>query len=179
MRLETINWPVYVLKDDKPPVTVDKVSAYIANSVSIDTGELNHNILVIDDKNIAGKNLGERRLRLRANGNVNLYPLRRAIYMLGDLIRLTVGKKSWAIDSNGVIFNYLKTTRASMTCHKILKVLRVSTGGYSLEVEGISERFKILNEIRDCKYAGIISYNRRNILYGLYEYQFKKTSRSV
>ena len=83
MRLETINWPVYVLKDDKPPVTVDKVSAYIANSVSIDTGELNHNILVIDDKNIAGKNLGERRLRLRANGNVNLYPLRRAIYMLG------------------------------------------------------------------------------------------------
>ena len=178
MKLETINWPVFLLKD-RPPITADGVSAYITNSVSVDTGALNYNILIIDDKNIVGKTLGERRLKLRASECVSLYPLRRAIYMLGDLIRLTVGKKSWAIDSSGVIFNYMKTIRASMTCHKILKVLRVSTGGYSLEVDGISERFKILNEVRDCKYAGIISYNRRNILYGLYREKFNKTTRSV
>lgn len=179
MKLETINWPVYLLKYGKPPITFDKVSAYISNSVSVDSEELNYDILIIDDKNIVGNTLGERRLRLRAKGDVNLYPLRRAIYMVGDLIRLTTGRKSWAIDSNGIVFNYVKTIRAPLTCHKILKVLRVSTGGYSLEVEGIQERFKILNEVKDCKYAGIISYNRKKILYGLYEEKFKKTNRAV
>lgn len=178
MKLEKINWPVYLLKD-RAPVTHEGVSAYITHSINVDTEKVNNNILIIDDKNIVGNSLGERRLKIKANDYARLYPLRRAIYMLGDLIRLTVGKRSWAIDSSGVIFNYIKTIRAPMTCHKILKVLRVSTGGCSLELDGISERFKIMNEVKDCKYAGVISFNKKNILYGLYEEKFEKTTRSV
>lgn len=177
MKLETISWPVFQLKNEKP-LYYNKVYAYPDIKINLDDGDLTHNILIIDDKNIVGNSLGERRLKLLSN-NVKLYKLTKAIYMLGDLIRLTKGTKSWSIDSSGTVFNYIKTVRAPLTCHKIKKSLRVPTGGHVLELEGISERFKIMNELADCKYAGVITINRHRILYGLYNEIFKRSHRLV
>lgn len=177
MKLEEIIWPVFQLKSEQP-LSSQGVSGYLKHMLDTEELDIYSNILVIDDKNITGDTLGVRRLKLMLEG-VSLYPLTKAIYMLGDLIRLTKGRKSWSIDNSGKVFNYIKTFRAPLSCHKILQVLRVSSGGYILELEGIGERFKILNEVKDCKYAGIITINRRKILYGLYIDKFKKTYRLV
>lgn len=177
IQLEKIDWPVFLLKKEKP-VIYNKITGYLKHSLVIDNNEINSEFLVIDDKNIEGDSLGSRRLKLLHN-NVKLFKLRKAIYMIGDLVRLTSGKKSWAIDNSGTVFNYIKTVRAPLTCHKIVKILRVPTGGLILELEGLSERFKILNSLQNCKYAGILRFNKTMILYGLYETPFKSTYRMI
>ncbi len=177
MKLETINWPVFLMKREQPN-TVEGITGYLKHQLLIEENELNSSFLVVDDKNIKGDTLGIRRLKLMTEG-VTLYKFRRAVYMLGDLIRLSIGKNSWFIDNSGTVFNYIKTVRAPLTCHRIKKILRVHTGGHILELEGLTERFKILNDVQDCKYAGIININKISILYGLYENNFKKSYRLV
>lgn len=177
MKLEEINWPVFVLKDEKP-VVKDSIIGYSSAMMNLDTNEVVESIEVVDDKNIPGNSLGMRRLNLVVKG-ASLFSLKKAIYMLGDLVRLVTGRKTWLIDSQGNLFNYIKSTRAPLTCHKIKKVLHATTAGYILEIEGINERFKLLNDTRKCMYVGIITYNRKRILYGLYEKMFKKTYRLI
>lgn len=177
MKLEEIHWPVFLLKGEEP---------YISNGISMygsalyDT-ELNKEVYkfkVIDDKNIPGNTLGERRLQMSMR-KIPLYNLKKAVYSLGDLLRISSNPNLWLIDSIGTLFKYKKSVRAPLTCHKIVKVLRNSKGMCIIELEGIHERFKIMNDIKECKYAGLITINKRYILYGLYEIPFKRTYRKV
>lgn len=177
MKLEEIHWPVFLLRGEDP-ITHNGVCMYGRLVYDIELEIYRHQFRIIDDKSIPGGTLGERRLHLSTR-KVPLYRLNKAVYSVGDLLRLTSNTKPWVIDSSGILFKYKRKIRAPLTCHKITKVLRNSKGTYILELEGIPERFKLLNDVQDCKYAGVLTINRKYILYGLYEESFKKTFRKV
>jgi hypothetical protein len=68
----------------------EECKAYIDN--------LNHDL---------GDGIGGRRLRMLAQG-INLYPLKLAIYSLGELLKVATPTQ-WFIDSEGQVFQYKKT----------------------------------------------------------------------
>lgn len=176
MKLEEIHWPVFLLKNE-PPITVDGISMYGFVDYDAEGDRYVSKYIIIDDKSIQGDTLGIRRLKLKLQ-NVPLYRINKAIYSVGDLIRLA-STRPWIIDSKGTIFKYEKKVTAPLTCHKIQKILRSDKGMYILQLEGVPERFKILNDVKNCQYAGVLTINNKRILYGLYEKEFKKTRRKV
>lgn len=164
MKLSDITFPVYVLKDF-PPVTEEKVDYYLDV-----TGE---KLYIVDDKNLSFETLSSRRLRIPKE---LLYPLRTAIFYIGDLVK---AKSSWLIDSKGKVFRYKKSKMTPLTCRKIKNIIRI-TGAVLVEVEGISSRFAALYPPTvDQKYAGILEYGGGYILYGFFKEPFKPTRRKV
>lgn len=136
------------------------------------------NYRIIDDKNLTGITLAERRLELMKNGTARLYPLKDAIYFLGDFIKLAKSK-TWFVDSNGKVFTYKKSTRAKLQFFEIEKV--VSSGGFGYIVclkNGM--RFKVLYKPHvEHVWAGVLLVNKMPVLYGIYEAKYKETWRIV
>lgn len=133
---------------------------------------------VVDDKNVPAPTLAKRRLMLLHSG-VKLKPLSKAIFFLGDLVKIAK-PKCWYIDSNGLIFNYKKSQTVKLVFRKIKATHIIRTGGAILEIEGIPSRFKCLyapkpNEI----YAGLLVSGLSYILYGVYETLHKDTRRKI
>lgn len=131
-------------------------------------------LLMVDDTQIEGDSLAARRLRIPAK----LFPLRQAIFFLGDLIKVAT-PNTWFIDSLGKLFVYEKNTRAELKCHKVLSVMRIPSGGAIIEVEGINSRFKTLHTPENSQYAGILHMGKSLVLYGMYIDPFKQTWRMV
>ena len=139
--------------------------------------DINQEALLIDDKAVEGDTLAARRLKIKAAG-VPLYKLSKALFFIGDFIKVSVPKQ-WFIDSNGKIFTHAKTTRASLVCQKITGSFIIGTGGAIIEVE-YSQRYKVLHTPGpNIKYAGILTQGFTNILYGLYEEPFDETWRMI
>jgi hypothetical protein len=161
MKLETINWPVFKLGSKEPKQNTGII--YYINETFDKNNNLITNIKIIDDKNIQAPTLGLRRLNINKN---KLQKISTAIYTLQDLIKLAT-KSMWFIDNSGVIFKYLKSRRAKLQIFKIKQVLPVNGIGCVLEVEGFAERFKSLLVPKGEKYAAILQYNGKNLLYGL------------
>lgn len=70
---------------------------------------------VLDDKNQIGETLGSRRLQ-------SPYRLFNLNGICSDFRAMITSKKSYFIDSNGMIFNYRKTRSCKVICHKIQKI---------------------------------------------------------
>lgn len=176
MKLEEIHWPVFPLRKDDP-IILDNISMYGKLVFDTELDTFIHKYYIIDDKDIPGDTLGSRRLLLKQL-KIPLYKLTTAIYSIGDMLR-TMINNPWFIDHRGYIFKYKKQASAPLTCHKIIKILRGTTGVCIIELEGINERFKLLNDTKDCGYAGVITINKKHILYGLYDKPFKKSYRKI
>jgi hypothetical protein len=176
MNLQEINYPVFQLRNERPQVEND-VTFYLSGKWDKDGNETLH-YRIIDDKSLPGDTLGKRRIRLKV-AEEEVYPLRRAIFFLGDLIKLAKANV-WFIDNLGKIFTYKKTARAKLSFHKVIKIFRIPSGGVIVEVEGISTRFKAMYPPDvDNRYAGILHMNMSLILYGFYNEKFKDTWRGV
>jgi hypothetical protein len=136
-------------------------------------------IYYVDDKSLSGKSIGRRRLQLKLSGH-KLARLSAAIMTLRDLIHLSKNSY-WFVDSNGIEFQYHKTTRAKLICAKLDNILPIENNtGAILSVEGIPSRFKVLYRPQDDeKYAGILVYGGGYLLYGLYKEPFKQTWRKI
>lgn len=176
MNLQETSWPVYKISNTEPQF-IEGVWMFAKEVLDSDTGEITRRCKIIDDKTVEGKTLGVRRLKLAESG-VLLHPLRKTIYMLGDLIRLR--QFSWFIDNSGKVFKYVTETRVPLECRRITKILP-NTGnlGSILEVEGLTQRFKIHQSRVFNEYAGILVWGRSHILYDLYDKPFKRTYRRV
>jgi len=93
---------------------------------------------IIDDRNVKGDTLGERRLRT---------PLKKARLSTyrGDIIALIKGAnatETWYIDYYGKTFCYLKTITEQVKCHRIKKITPMET--YSvLSLEGVDFPFVV------------------------------------
>lgn len=173
-QLETISWPVFKL-GIRTPEFYEGV-CYLTNEHVNQDNETTISTYIIDDKNINRSSLGLRRLQIEKD---KLYPLNTVIYTLQDLIKIAK-PKVWFIDNNGHAFQYKKTTRAKLQIYEINQVLPVSGIGCVLEIKGFSERFKSLTvPAATEKYAGILSYNGKNLLYGLYSTKTEPTWRLV
>ena len=157
---------------------MDGVLYYSNTYRNIDDNTLSTNIKLIDDKNIKEDTLSRRRLKMKSEG-APLYPLSKAVFFLGDFIKLAQSGY-WFIDVYGNIFTYKKSIRAKLVFRKVRKVIPAKSMGSIIEVEGIAHRFKTLRVIKESqRYAGILQYNRINILYGLYDQPYKESWRMI
>jgi hypothetical protein len=176
MELNSISWPVYRLRNEKPSER-DGIHYYAYENYN-EEGERTVALRIVDDKTIDNPKLSLRRLAIKSAG-LKLFRLTKAIFFLGDLIKLATAQM-WFIDSAGKIFQYTKSTRCKLKFHKITKVIRVETGGAIIEVQGVNARFKSLYYPESDKlYAGILHYGMSPILYGYYDQKYDDTWRMI
>jgi hypothetical protein len=179
MRLEQIVWPVFRLSEKTPTQSDGSVFFYNEYVDSDDSTASSVSIKVVDDRSLPQATLGLRRLALKQDPNVKLYPISVAIYFLGDLIKLAKAT-TWFIDSSGAVFQHKKFTRAKLVTKKIKQVLPAAGLGCVLELEGISQRFKSLQHPQDFhEYATVLYLNKIYILYGLSESPRKDSWRLI
>lgn len=177
IQLQDIHWPVWKIGSKKPEEH-DGLVFIVTESLKIDSAVISTNYRVIDDKNLQGKTLQERRLQLLKNKSAKLYPLRDAFYFLGDFIKVAK-PKVWFIDSQGRVFNYKKFTRAKLQFLEIEKIIPSGSFGFIVCLKN-GLRFKVLYKpFSGCKWAGILVVNKMPILYGVYVEKHKETWRSV
>lgn len=177
MTLGRVSFPVFRLTS-RPPLVQEGVAYYSNSYIDIDTNEISTHIKLLDDKNVRATTLASRRLWMKEQG-APLYPLRRAVFFMGDFIKVA-RSDYWFIDSNGFIFKYKKTIKVPLRFRRIKRVIAGRTTGSILEVEGIPERFKTMFIVRSSmKYAAILEYKGINILYGVYDQRYKDTWRRI
>ena len=166
MRLEQIVWPVFRLGEREPQQDGDVV--YYATEYSdLDTQEHTGTLRIVDDKGLEYPTLSRRRLQLAVD-NAPLFPIRQAIYFLGDLIKLAKSS-TWFVDSSGALFQYKKSQRAKLLVRKITRILPTTGLGVVLELEGIPQRFKTtFKPDADVSYAAVLQSGLAYIFYGLY-----------
>lgn len=178
MKLEDIVWPVFDLGciDLK---TSNGLVYYEIEYINKETLDIGITKYIIDDKNIQGSTLGKRRMHIiQAEGKV-IAPIKRGVYFLADLIKLARAKV-WFIDNTGTVFQYKKTIRAKLTCHKLKNIIPGHNVGVIVEVEGIPQRFKLLyRPTSEYTYVGLLYYNHSYILYGMYMKPFEPSYRKL
>jgi len=118
----SIKFPVYKLPAEP----------LVRNGLVVSEGRL------IDDRNVKGDTLGERRLK------TTLKKSRISTYKADiiSLIKGTNATESWYIDYYGTVFCYRKTRTERVLCHRITKITPMDT--YSvLSLEGIDFPFLV------------------------------------
>jgi hypothetical protein len=166
MNLEKIVWPVFRLSE-REPQREDGVIYYATEYTDLDSNESTGTLRIVDDTNIDKPTLSRRRLAMLVQG-VQLFPIRQAIYFLGDLLK-QAKSTTWFIDSSGTLFQYQKTRRARVIVRRISKVLPTDGLGAVIELEGIAHRFKtVFKPDADAQYAAVLQSGLTYIFYGLY-----------
>ena len=177
MNLEKIVWPVFRLSEKQPQRDAGVVY-YATEYTDLDTDEHTGTLRIVDDINIPKDSLSKRRLILTVQ-DVKLFPIHRAVYFLGDLLKLAK-PTTWFIDSVGTLFQYKKSRRAKLLARKITKVLPTSGLGAVIELEGIAHRFKtVFKPDDDAQYALVLQTGLSYIFYGLYSDKPKESWRLV
>lgn len=171
VNFSNIRFPVYFVGKTKPNVVDNKIfTAYTDGNRDV--------VQVYDDKSVTGNSLAWRRLQLK-NSGVTLAPLKKAVFFICDLIKLSK-QGSWFIDSDGTLFEYQKTKRVPLVFKPISQIIPVQTGGSIVEVQGIGTRFKTLHAPKGTeKWAGLLLVGVGCLLYGLYDEKQEDTTRMV
>lgn len=171
-----ISFPVFRV-GTKEPQHDSGVSFYLmGHDTSENTAE--YKLLVIDDKNRSEPSLPLRRLAMKDEG-VSLYSLTKAIFFIGDLLKLAK-PNTWFVDREGQFFQYKKSQRVPLVFRKIKRITRLTSGGALVEVEGFSQRFKTLFAPEYTQtHAGLLLIHKSVVLYGLYDQAYDDTIRAV
>ena len=168
MKLSDLAFPLYLLRTN-PPLEVEDSLIYIDSK---------NTVHVVDDKSIEGDTLSIRRLRMNMEG-VKLFPLKLAIFFLGDFIKCAKPGQ-WFIDSNGKSFSYTKTRLVPLVFKEISKVL---PSGFSaiIEAKGIAGRHLSLYPPREGEnFAGFLQIKPHTyVLYGFFREKHKDTRKKI
>lgn len=118
---------------------------------------------VLDDRNMSGKKLGQRRMQTPLR---NLYELRASINGVVGLAK-QVGNNAY-IDSSGRIFIYEKTLFCKLQYHRITKVSLKDTAS-SVHLKGIQQAFQVPRPPHpDMNWAGVLYFH--GLPWKLYEF---------
>ena len=105
---------------------------------------------VLDDGNVSGKTLGERRLK------TPIRPLYRITKMVPDYRNMFMRKGSMYIDNLGRVFNYRKQKKQKLSYYKIGKIYQ-RNGKTFVRLQGIQHPFRVERAPGpEYKYAGIV-----------------------
>lgn len=166
--MQELNFPVFKLAAKTAPEERDGILYYVSENFNRDTAKYHQTARVLDDKTLPGPTLAHRRLQAQKLG-ATLYPIKTALYFLGDFIKLAKSN-TWFVDSTGRVFQYKKTTRAKLQFYRVQKLFPLPGMGAVVEVQGISQRFKVLwMPTVPVQWAGVIKFGKTLILYGLYK----------
>lgn len=160
-----IVYPVFKIGEEVP--SFENGVCFYLRQYKLEDNQVRNDLLLIDDTNIPGDTLAKRRLRLTAK-KVHLKKLSKAVFFLGDLIKLA-DRKSWFIDSSGNVFQYKKQKTVKLLFKRITKLITLNSGGAIIQLEGMVTRFKTLYTPKDSEvYAGVLVDGMTSILYGVY-----------
>lgn len=166
LKLEDICFPVYSLSKNYEKIYTEFNILYIQTASGT---------YVLDNKNMNGNTLGERRAKIE---NTKLYKPKKTCYSVAQLLKC---KSNIFIDNIGTVFKYKKTKYVPLKYHKILSIhYREKFGDYFLLVKDIF--FPIVVNYREANtysYAGILHTPTGYILYELSEDKKPDTKRKI
>jgi len=162
--LDRINFPVFKLRQFNKLTTIDGITRV----------ETHWKTYILDNKNLLGETLGERRLRIKEG---IIYPFKTTYKTPRDLV-LNSNTGDVYTDNKGNIFKYQKTKKCDVKCYKIQEIKR-------LESKVVLHLFRFPVPIvvpkntysSDIKYVTIVKYGDYFLLYSLeqeYVQPFKK-----
>lgn len=162
LNLSDINFPIYAITNNYKRIYEDLNVLFIETP----TGRY-----VLDNKNMLGKTIGERRLKIT---NSKLYIPRKIFYTLAQMLN---SKYSTFIDNYGKVFNYKKSKFVPLVYYKVEDITRAKDGECILEIPEINYSYKTT-----CKNAyGILYLGLLCTDFGYIPYEFseiyKKPSR--
>lgn len=134
MNISKIRWPIFAIGTDHD--TFEEMNVTYVNHSGM--------VSILDNKNLSGDTLGKRRLRVSSD---RLYKLKRTLFMFSELIEYTRTKlisDRKFVDSNGIVFNYLKKYNKKLIWREIRSV-ETFDSYVILKVNGLTESFELPN----------------------------------
>ena len=122
---------------------------------------------ILDNKNLKGDTLGERRLRISGEK----YPLNKKFDSFHHFI-LQKDSKGHYIDKKGVLFRYKRFKFVTITYKKVLDVVPVEDVGLNLKVSGVAVPIIVPGNYKPKAYVGLIHW-----LNGYLYYEFSEEER--
>ena len=158
-------WPLYEIRAYNK-LWEDNGVLYIQTTSNIE--------YVIDNKNIHGKTLGIRRLRIKADPEVKLYNLKRICYTFYDVL---TSKYKLFIDSDGQLVSIKKKHRRTLVYREVLQTEIIGTKVLCI-CKGIFKPIEIpfIPNIMP-RYLGLLIINKQHYLYELSQEQKADTWR--
>lgn len=148
--------------------------SYIFTEDNIISVKTDHGVFTLDNKNLKGNTLGERRLRLQEKP----YTLKKVFYTLSDIVVHTHKHKVY-IDSLGNIFNYTKKRRVSLQYRKIENI-EIQESRLLCDCVGINKPIEIpfIPAIMPM-YLGLLYFEKDYLLYELSQEKKKDSWRLI
>lgn len=159
-----INFPIF---------TITASYKRIWDEFNIKYIETESGIYVLDNKNLEGNTLGERRLKLKTGLR---YIPRKAYYNITQLIKSNT--KTY-IDNTGCVFTYRKTRTVPLKYFRVMDVVSM-VEGCILSFKNVNFKLRVsCREAYDIKYIGLLITDNGYILYETSEIKKKDTTRKI
>jgi len=166
MKLSEISWPIYKIRQ-YTALNTERGITYI---------ETYHNSWLIDNKNLKGDTLGERRLRMDKE---DLYPLSGVIFNISQLVHDKSQTRKY-IDSSGELFTYKKERFYKVTCHKVLKIKPIEGQGYAIWAKGLHAPMQVRDmPLEKIQYVTVVNIKKGYFLYDIRTEACKDTRRKL
>lgn len=128
---------------------------------------------ILDNKNMKGDNLGERRLRIK---NGSRYIPRKVYHSITQLIK---SNNKTYIDNTGSVFTYRKTRNVPLRYYKVMDVVHREEGCILL-IKNINFKLRVsCKDAYDIKYIGLLNTDTGYILYDTSDEKKKDTTRKI
>lgn len=161
LSLPKVSWPIFVIRDHE----------WISKGKIKDK----YGVRVLDNINATG-NLGQRRLTIKPQ---DLYPLKKAIYNLKDMLKISRRNKTF-IDSEGKVFRLQKKKYYPLLYKKIIKQFLVENVGTVFYLAGINTPFEVKGILNsDIKYVGVLKIGKGYLLYEFSKERKKKSRKLI
>lgn len=170
MLLTEINYPIFPIRSGK---------LYVKDGIDyINTGR---NVWIIDNKNLQGKTLADRRFNIQIKER---YPLTFTIFNISQLLNYTKG--NIFIDNLGNIFKYKKSRYEKLEYHKVIGKKGIGETTQALHIEAYPMPFYVNNalfnrvyEYKEDLYLGLLGYHGGHLIYDLSTEKKDTTRRKV
>lgn len=165
MLLKNVEFPIFIIGSHKRLWSENNI-LYLESERDI--------IYKLDNKNLSGRTLAERRLKISKEQR---YRFTKTCFTIAQLIKS--GKKLF-LDNTGRLVRYRKDRRVNLIYRPIISTKPIEGKGMLVRVKGISTIFTISNFVfNQSKYIGLLVINDGYLVYELSEERKPDTWRKI
>lgn len=165
LSLFDINFPIF---------SVSKTYKRIWEEFNVTYIETVKGVYVLDNKNIPGDTIGERRLKIN---NSKLYNFKKSYYTISQMLH---SKYNVFVDVYGTVFKYKKTKMVPLIYYKVENISKASDGECVLSIPSINYYYKVTcRNAYGINYIGLLVTHNGYILYDLSEYKKNNSRRKI
>ena len=159
-----INFPIFTITPSYKRIWDDLNVKYI---------ETESGIYILDNMNLKGDTLGERRLKIKTGLR---YVPRKVYYNITQLIK---SKTKTYIDNTGCVFTYRKTRTVPLRYYRVMDVVNTEEGCI-LTFKNVNFKLRTsCKEAYDIIYIGLLITDNGYIIYDTSEVKKKDTHRKI